>query len=244
MRGWIFVLFGWAALSPPASADIIIDDLNDTASAGGGFVERRADAVTENVGPFGFDRTIGIGVTGGNVVGGIDVNVSIPSHVTMNMVDIIPTTTTAPLSSIGVSYEIPFPEVVDLTEGGKNDTLFFDFRSLNGETPPPLIQFFVGEQDEVLTYEYFYFPVLESTEPFTIAIPRQSFRRRGGGPETASFDDIYSLSIAVRANENFGAPEELGWQVILDRIRVGTVPEPSGLLVFVVAVVLLPRRLR
>jgi hypothetical protein len=145
------------------------------------------------------------------------------------MVDVIPTTSTMPDSSITFSYLEAFPGTVDLTENGENDTLFLDFRSLTGETPPPFIHLYVGQADEVLTYEFFYFPVVPSAEPFTVAIPFNSFTRRGGGPEVATFEEVFELIIALRANEGaFGAPEELGWTAVLDRIRVGAIPEPSA----------------
>jgi len=228
-----------------AQAGIIIDDFDDTASAGG-FVDQSATALTPDVGDLNAERTIGVGVLAGDVIGTIDSNVSLLGHLTAEMLDVIsnPPPTNGPLASMSVRYE--FAELVDLSEGGTNNALLLDVRSLTGLTPPPRILFWLFD-DTVpgLSYVYFMSPVPTSTEPFTLVIPFESLRDRGGGSIPATFTHVYELFIRIDANEFFGAPEELGWRIELDRIRVGVIPEPTTLTLLVTGLLLIcPRRLR
>ena len=212
--------------------DIIIDDFDDTASAGGGVVEQVASAVTENVGPFAFQRTISVGVLAGDVVGEVDANVSTQSHLTLTLDEIIPTTSPSPIVATGLSYFTGLPNTVDLSDGGKNNALFLDFKSLDGPPPPGFIRLWLFDDVPGNSFAHFISPVPTSSEPFTLAVPFSEFQSRGGAPIFASFTRVYELLIDFQINGYIGSPEDVSWQVVLDRVRVGAVPEPGSSVMF------------
>jgi hypothetical protein len=220
-------------------AGIIIDEFDDSASAGG-FVERDSTATTLNVGDLSVERTIGVHVLTGDAVGTIDSNVTTAGHLTADMVDVIsnPPPTNGPIASMDIDYR--FGEDTDLSEGGRNNALLLDFKSLTGATPPPYIRFWAFDETVPgLSYVRFFTPVPTSSDPFTMVVPFDSLRNRGSGAVPATFTGVYELLITFQANEFFGAPDELGWTVVLDRVRVGAIPEPSAFCLLCIGVVFL-----
>jgi len=227
-----------------AQADIIIDDFDDTAIVSGPIDPNEGDN-TPDVGVLQLDRSLAIASLQAVTYAQMDANVSFPSHLTIEVTDIqADTPTSSPLVLLGFNYD--FASETDLTQGGRNNALFFDFTSLTGLTPPPIFRIWVFDTTiPGLSYVRFLSPVPTSTEPFTLAIPFDSLRDRGGRGIPATFTHVYEVNLTFFANEFYGSPDELGWRVELDRVRVGVIPEPTTLTLLVTGLLLIcPRRLR
>lgn len=233
-----FVCVCWVVSA--AQAEIIIDDFDDTAIV----INNDPPATNLHVGPLAARRVIGIDKIPSSTIveGHIDSNVSAASRLTMDMIDISGSATSFSLVVMFLDYWFE-DDTIDLTQNGQNDALLLDLHSLSGLTPPPEIQFLVQETTGVISYAHFLSPVPTSDDSFTIAIPFSRFTARGRGPQTATFETVYHLNMLFRANEFFGAPQELGWTAVLDRVRVGAIPEPNSLALFLVGLLLFfPRR--
>jgi hypothetical protein len=134
-----------------------------------------------------------------------------------------------PIVSLQFEY---FFEPTDLTEGGKNDTIFLDFLSLESELPPSELRVLIG------IHFYSLRPVAQSDEMFTVALPFAGFVPRGGGTSLPDFTQATGIEFSLRVSEFAGGgPNPLNSRMHLDRIRVGrVVPEPCLAILFVTTV--------
>jgi len=228
-----------------AEGEIIIDDFDDSAIVSGPIFNDVANVQTPSVGALNVERSIGIFSASAETYGQINSNVSSASHLTIEVTNIDRRSDTlSPLVLLGFNYELATE--TDLSEGGKNNALFFDFKSITGLTPPPMLRIWLFD-DTVpgLSYVRFLSPVPTSADPFTLAVRFDTLQDRGGRGIPATFTHVYEANFTFFANEFYGAPDELGWRVELDRIRVGVIPEPTTLTMLLTGPLLIfPRRLR
>ena len=105
-----------------------------------------------------------------------------------------------------------------------NNAIVFDFRELSAWSE---LDFFnVLIQDLVDSYEIPLIVPPLSGEPFSIVVPFSSFVFRGGGAALPEFSAIRSINMELRLITGSG-PEDMQFQMELDRIRFVRIPEPT-----------------
>jgi hypothetical protein len=201
-----------------AIADIILDDFTDSAV---GEVRRFADFVeTLNVGQLNSRR--GIRIRGSVLSGRLDVNVASPGQMTMQIGEIQQASSGFP--STYVSFDYYFAAPTDVTEGGVNDAILFDFAELVGDVQPRYLEAFAIDNTHVGdAFLIRLSPIVANALPHILIAPFDQFTLRApGGPDPTTLRE-------VRFNFFFSQMGQLNWSARLERIRFGPsiVPEPS-----------------
>lgn len=238
---------GMFLLADVARAEIIIDDfVNPAEVAETSSGASPLYAITERVGDLLATREMGILTLLTNPIASFDSDISVPSKLSAKLdghtIERPPQTT---IISFVNAYSFS-PR--DLTEGGTNDAMLFDFQSHAGTEQPNLFRVIASAPSSSGTSTDIYVAHASdfqfSVDPFTIVIPFSRFTLRDGTPNTPDFSRLTRLNV----NFYFLRPSEnIEWSIEIDRIRIGRtpIPEPSsGWLGFVSlwTLVCVPRR--
>lgn len=217
-----------ALLAPSqVAADIILDEFTDSAMVE---IPRMEDVFVEtpNVGDLNARREIAI-VSSGNPIGKFDINVTSPGQMTVEIDEIVPSpTSNLPLTPVHFNYMFDHP--TDVTEGGRNDAIMFDFVELVGDIQPTFLRAWVfhdtNPRDSFIIELR---PLVENRSPHTLVAPFAEFTVRGGAPGTP---DPTALNMIYFDFFFLGHTGELNWGAQLERVRFGptAVPEPESLL--------------
>jgi hypothetical protein len=246
---WAIMLAIGAFAMPQTSqsAEIILDDFSET---------ERLDYPNIRIWQYGLSRVqLGADVArsvlmfdqrkGGSTTGYIDIGMEIPSVLVSELSSIPPLSSGYPDSMTAV-VDTYFEGRADLTDGGTNDTIYYDFAFFEGPTPPRTIRLHAFT-DTAWSITYLR-DVPISSEPFTIAVPFAEFRDRVGRDIRPNFTNVSSLSFEAFTGGFWDFEEDEGWRFGLDEIRVGpAVPEPRhviGVCLMIVFVIAVHRRRR
>lgn len=215
-------------LSPRiASAEIILDEFISSArvespAMRNNFVE------SSNVGDLDANRQIRITSNNMRPYGHIDIGLASPGVMALEITEIeripLPINITA-ISGVQFDY---FFEPTDVTEGGVNDAILFDFVELSGDVQPSFLRAIVRDNTDLTSrYEIRLESLTPSSNSFTLAAPFDGYTQRGGTP---GLPDATTLQ-EIRFEFFFlGHEGELNWSAQLERIRFGStqVPEPAA----------------
>jgi len=228
------ILFG--RFTQRAAAIIVIDDFD-------------VPSVVEE--PAGFDETAGIGelearrITNFAVARGIGASGRIDIATKTQGVATVTLTTLGqdPLNgNVSAGFHLiygqfhsapPFTlETVDLTEGGSNDAVIVDIKSITGETLPRVARVRLISLGTAL-HEVLIREIPQTSEPIQLVFPFDEFVPRRGimGLPPLDFQQIGSIELAFGSNflESEGQIEQ--WEVKVDRIWIGSstgIPEPEA----------------
>lgn len=235
-RAASFVAVGIAAsvvLSGSCRGALLIDGFDVLAEAISP-AQENVPVVSNGVGGLGARRELRIANVQANPIATLDSGVSAPSSLTGVMVDLAPEFVGGtPIAAMQMTYdEFGF---VDLTQGGINDALAFDFASLSGPSTPAFLRVLVWDDSAQKSFFSVIEPLQMSSEPFVLSMPFKSFVPRGGGSEVANFAAVNLVMVEIYANGYFGKPVEEGWRFQIDQIRAVSVPEPQFTAFFVAA---------
>jgi len=228
--------------SQSAQAAIILDDFDDPAQVASPEMEG-IPTITQNVGALNARRRLEIDALQADPIATLDASITVESRLTGTMSDLMPSFVNgSPRATLQLWYD-QFQS--DFTGNGVNNTLFIDVTTIEGPTPPAFLRVLVQEATHPRSSFFTVVSSLEETStPVVLALPFDSFVSRGGGLESADFRTIRLIKIEFFANGFFGEPEELGWTIELDSIRVGAIPEPSSASLFVLGISFLLSRQR
>ena len=217
------VLVGGSSLR----AELILDDFDDavvtTSPAMLG-----ASVFTANVGALGATRSFRVASTASRAMPSIarlDADIAAPSAMTAYLATLgLEFTGGFPLFAFQFNYEFP---AHDVSEGGLNDAILFDFRSISGTTGPSFFRVLVSDTTHpAARFEASLANLPLSSGAFTAAMPVESFTVRGGGPGLPDLRTIRKLEFDFY----FLFAQPGSWTAEVDRIRFGAVPEPSSFL--------------
>jgi hypothetical protein len=208
----------------PLSADLVVDDFDDSVEV---VSPQMVDdfVSTPHVGDLNATRSIRVVAFQGNPDGRLDANVSVPSTLTGQISRLNPVPGGETLVAVQSNYEFT---PTDIAQGGANNAFFFDFTLLTSELPPSLFMILV--RDDAAWYDFKHRSLARRESPFTVIVPFDAFNLRGGGPATPHYDVLEAINVELRASMLAGGgPDLLNFNVQLDRIRIGQVPEPAAL---------------
>ncbi|NOZ40087.1 MAG: hypothetical protein GXP24_07665 [Planctomycetes bacterium] len=207
-------------------AAFILDDFDDSAQVASPEMEG-IPTITQNVGALNARRRLEIDALQADPIATLDASITVESRLTGTMSDLMPSFVNgSPRATLQLWYD-QFQS--DFTGNGVNNTLFIDVTTIEGPTPPAFLRVLVQEATHPRSSFFTVVSSLEETStPVVLALPFDSFVSRGGGLESADFRTIRLIKIEFFANGFFGEPEELGWTIELDSIRVGAIPEPTA----------------
>ena len=213
-----------------ASADIIIDDFDDPAHS----VSPAMDNVfvpTEHVGPLDAFREIRLSSFGADP----DATMQIAGgQMRATVGDLHGTGNLRPQFGAQLYYEF---EPTDFSSG---NAFLFDFKSVSGSVLPEAIRVLIFDDDPRYSYYAEFKPVPAGS--YTAAIPFADFIRRDGVPHDINFTKIWRVWPDIYANQNLADYSNHNWTIEVERIRVGTVPEPRRLYWFLFTVFLWRKR--
>jgi hypothetical protein len=213
-----------------ATAEIVVDDFTQAAEVvevSNGFEQHPVE--TEHVGDL--DATREMLFTASQTIPSdwsFDANVSSLSMLAAGLVGHTRTSTNSAIITYPVRYIF---SPADLTEGGVNNAILFDFDSHEGTEAPEFFRVAAispspsGMSEEIFAAFNFDFNLSDSA--FTTIVPFSAFTSRGGTIPAPDFSSRAVTSLVI--DFFFRNPsEELQWLVELDRIRIGRVaiPEP------------------
>jgi hypothetical protein len=207
-------------------AGIIIDDFDVAMNMVLPEMENQS-VMTPAIGTLNADRFIDVSSSQTDPIGGLDVAVSRPSHLTARIDgQFLDNPLNLPILSFGTGYVFDTP--ADLTEGGLSSAVFIDMRRFQGTGIPPALSVAIRDANDVFA-AIVPGASLRSDSPYTVVVPFSSFGfRGGGGVGLADFSTIDLLEVRVRLLQG-GRDSDVNWLVELDRIRVGQlVPEPTA----------------
>ena len=230
---WALTL-GLGCITDSASADIILDEFTDSAMVTNSLSNTYIE--TLDVGPLGARREIRIGSVGSDPYGTLDINITEPGQMAASIDRIETTASGTPVSAVQFNYY--FDQPTDVTEGGVNDAILFDFVSLTGDIQPSWLRATLQENTRPSwSYAAYLSPLVPQDSYFTLVAPVEAFARRDGVPATPDFTTLRSISFDFYF---LGHSGELDWEARLERIRFGptdsiAVPEPGSGLIVVLA---------
>ncbi len=220
-----------------SAAEIVIDDFDDPIQI---VLPDQAgeSAITWNVGELSAWRSAFVVALQTDPNGIVDVDLTEPSGLTAT----VPDTDhygSQPSIVLNLDYGLVSDRTgVDLTEGYTNNAVILDFSKLSADVPVYEVSVAARQTLDIGTiqgsslYVSRLQPAPQSLEPFSLVFPFEAFRV-GRGSEIPGFDFSYirELDVVVKLAHNTpNLPEQLGFEMVLDRIRVGrVVPEPSSL---------------
>jgi hypothetical protein len=215
-----------------ANADIIIDDFDDPVTVVS--PEMKNEKVTTlNVGPLNARRDLGVLSAAADADAHIDISSStMEIHVGNLRPNNLPV---RPVVAAQLQYQF---EQVDLTSG---NAFFIDFKSVNGSIAPEFVRLLIFDDQGGLSYFDTYSPI-PFGGPFSAVLPFDEFVLRGGGAWPVHFNSVREIWMELRAKRNLQDFANHSWTAEIDRIRVGIVPEPDGVLSFLLALLWRRRR--
>lgn len=248
MRQWpkvglvLSVLVGTQAAVPVLRAELILDDFDDPVEVV--TPEMLGDSViTEGVGMLNANRTFRIAastVPATPPLSSLDSGVTSPSLLTAHLLDPgARINGSAPLFAFQFDYKI---NPTDVTQGGVNDSILFDFAVIQGNSGPDFLRVIVTDDTNVGSrFETSIFDLPLSSGPLVAAMPFSSFTLRGGSPGLPDFTTIKQLNFDFF----FLRPgRTVQWSAEIERIRFSRIPEPSSLALWQFAGIILARRIR
>ena len=211
--------------TPRLHAEIIVDEFTQSAMV----VEISTPStfepvVTEDVGELNATREIGVIALLTVPTASLDSNVGVSSVLSAELNG---HTTIRPPQTTGISYTIAYDFAPrDLTQGGVNNAVLFDFISHEGSASTAQFRVIVRGLTSAESYSASVRSFGFNDEPFTVAVPFSDFTLRGGGPTTVDPTRLKLFNV----NFFFSDPREnIGWSLKLDRIRIGSIPVPEPL---------------
>jgi hypothetical protein len=220
---------GLLFVAADVAAEIVIDDFVDDLRID--LPEDNLDHfITPSIGDLAATRVISAGGVQTRPNGFLDVNQTVPSALAVQMPTTMHTGTT-PAAWVLIEYGLAPPfGGVDLSETGTNDAVVLEFDQLIADIP--LHRVYVLATDGVASSSYIntYSPIPQRTDPFSLVFSFDAFQIARGAPvPDFDFSFVRELHVLVElALFDPGLPEQLGFQMTVTRIRVGTmVPEPS-----------------
>jgi len=169
----------------------------------------------------------------------IDSSITSPSILRITASDIPP----LDYNSFGqLSFAHVYYELFDLTQGGMYNAFQFDFTFSRGPTAVRNMQIITGE---------FLFSMLDplpiTEERFRVTVPFDTFIDRGGSPPSpGELESVPFFEVQFQTTGNpwygFPQPQDLGWEVGLDRFSLVSIPEPSAWILLVIGSLVLLRR--
>jgi len=220
-----------------AWADIVIDDFVDGLRID--LPEQNTErVVSQSIGDFSALRSVAVNGLRPIPNGFLDIDQTQPSALTVE----IPTSTQIPpdgILNVSLVYSLATlpSNGVDLGEGGKNNAVILEFDRLTADSPLSHSRIYVlamrhrqaGSINTSSSYISTYRPMPQSSHPFSLAFPFDTFQLARGAPiPDFDFSSILELHVLVEpALLDPGLPEQLGFHMILTQIRVDhIVPEP------------------
>ena len=165
----------------------------------------------------------------GDPVAYVDINGEVPSVLVSSLGEVPPLSGGRPdhvAVSIDSAFVTGFATTKDLTDGGTNDTVYYDFAFFEGPTPPRTIRLHAKTSTSWSVVYVTDLPV--SNEPFTLAVPFDDYQDRGGRDVRPDFTNVGSLDFEAFTGGLWDFEEDEGWRFGLDAVRVGpAVPEPA-----------------
>jgi hypothetical protein len=233
------VLASTGLLTPSfAVAHVILDEFTDSAVApivrGSG-----APAETENVGDLGARRQIRVVGGGTEVLGSFDIDIASAGQMAVRVDEIIPRISGLPLSAVQFNYIF---EPADVTEGGRNDAILFDFVELAGEVQPSFLRVWVFDNTNLRSSFFIALsPLVPNNNAHTLVAPFDEFTLRNGVPEVPDPTTLREIRFDFFFGGHTG---ELNWSARLERIRFGSsvVPEPATILLLSIGIVVIWHR--
>lgn len=174
------VLLGLAAAATPLRAELVLDDFDDLAETISPAMEN-VFVSTANVGAFNADRRLRIAAAAANPEATFDTDATSASVMTADLSALNTTSVGGPALAFQFKYAFA---PTDISQGGLNDAIILDFRSLHGNEIAPELGLVVRD-DFDLTETYFgqitNLPL--TSGPFSASILFSSFTqaRRGAG---------------------------------------------------------------
>jgi hypothetical protein len=205
--------------------EIILDDFVDSAIAISPQQENMLSS-TQNVGALSANRGIGVGGGGTDPIGKIDSNITKPSALTAVLSGHEPTAVTTARVSFVVRYDF---QRIDVTEGGINDAIIFEFESLSGSEGPLLFDALTTNAAQPGEFFEYRTSIPLSSGPVEISMPFSEFHLRASNYGIADFPSLTSATFRFFF---LGPNENINWSAKLNRVVFGRidVPEPSSLL--------------
>jgi hypothetical protein len=215
-------IFAASCLSFPnqASAEVVLDEFDVPAIAISPEMENEL-IVTESVGFLNATRQISTGGGATDPISQIDSAISSPSMLTAELHGHSRTSSLTPRISFVFRYEFA---IFDATEAGTNDAIFLDFESFAGTEQPLFLRCLATELSHPNEFFEIHAPVPVESGPTTIMLPFSAFNFRASNDGSADFSTLTSLNFSFLF---FGPNDDVQWSMQLDRVRFGTIPEPS-----------------
>jgi len=213
-----------------ACAQFILDDFDDVAETAS--PEMLRDTISTNgVGYLSATRELRIASSTSGVrasIASLDIGVTVPGALTANLREVGSTVRgNSPLFAFQFNYIF---SPTDVSQGGTNDAILFDFLSIDGAEPPIFLRVLVTDDtSRTSRFEARVYNPPSSSGAFTIAMPFSSFTVRGGSPGLPDFTTFKQMDFDFF----FQFPSlDIEWSAQLERIRFGRVPEPSSQCLF------------
>ncbi len=237
MRPVIFSLSFWTLAfgfsAHPVYAEFILDDFDDSAEVVSPEMEN-VPFVSSDVGTLNATRTIEIAGAGVDPTARLDTNISSLSAMWAELTELNRTDQLTPLLAFQFNYEFT---PTDVSQGGVNDAIFFDFRSISGTESPTFLRVITRDNTFLtLSFESRIYDPPINTGTFTAVMPFSSFTLRGGTPGLPDFTTFKRMDFDFFF---LGPSNDIQWSAELERIRFGRIPEPLSSTLFLVGVVCL-----
>ena len=215
-------------------AGFILDDFDDPAEVVSPEMESEF-VQTNNVGLLNATRNIRIAATTAfdtQPIATLSTAKSSSSFLSANLLDIGLSPLGSPLFAFQFNYAF---SPTDISAGGANNAIIFDFRSIEANAPPTFLRVIV--RDDTNNRSSFEARVLDlplSSGTFTAVMPFDSFTLRGGSPGLPDFTTIDEMEFDFF----FQRPRlDIQWSAELERVRFGRIPEPLSHTLFTLGVV-------
>ena len=221
----------WCAPLPVCAALVLDDFVEPVAISYASHPNAYVDS--DNVGDLLAQRSVRVfgGATAPTAT--LDVGTTSASAMNLELSALNRTNSLTPIVAFQFNYafvENGQPAFADLSEGGANDALAFDFQALAGARRPTFLRAIVTDDGlgGTSTYEARLASPPLSAAPTTLVIPQSLFTSRGGGAGTPNFSAVRSVNFDFFF---LGGEDPVEWSATLDRIRVTSVPEPESALI-------------
>jgi hypothetical protein len=105
--------------------------------------------------------------------------------------------------------------------------LIVDFKSISGSVAPEFLHILLFT-DQPFVFESTLSPI-PLGGAFSAVLPFSQFGLRGGGPFPINFTQVEEIDVGLFVARDLTDYSNHSWSAAIDRIRVGTVPEPEGM---------------
>lgn len=180
------------------------------------------------IGPYGGSRNsrvVNLYADPNRTIVSMDSNVTRPSSLTLSVSDPVEPGVSWDYAGYLITYA--WGVQMDITEGGRNNAVLIDIRSITGPSHPAGVTVKIEEGPPVYARSTEFIP---SSGPYTIAIPFSAFTVRGVGTVPHQGLDLVrgiQFGFTTSGDLNFPVFDDGDWKMEIDRIRIGyAVPEP------------------